>query len=51
MVSVNIDARKDGKFNGKFKVSVKDTKHLEMITNKIMKIKGVKKAIRTDMDS
>ena len=51
MVSVNIDARKDGRFNGKFKVSVKDTKHLEMITNKIMKVKGVKKAIRTDMDS
>lgn len=51
MVSVNVDARDDGKFHGKFKVSVKDTKHLEMITNKIMKVKGVKKATRTDMDS
>ncbi|MCD4732108.1 MAG: RelA/SpoT family protein [Bacteroidales bacterium] len=50
MVSVNVDARKDSKFNGKFKVSVKDTKHLEMLINKIMKVKGVKKAIRTDLD-
>ena len=50
MVSVNVDSRKDGKFNGKFKVSVKDTRHLEMLIDKIMKIKGVKKAIRTDMD-
>ncbi len=51
MVSVNIDSKNDGKFNGKFKVSVKDTKHLEMITNKIMKVKGVKKATRIDMDN
>ncbi len=50
MVSVNIDSRNDGKFIGNFKVSVKDTKHLEMITNKIMKVKGVKRATRTDMD-
>lgn len=50
MVSVNIDSRKDGKFNGKFKVSVKDTRHLEMLINKIKKIKGVKKATRTNMD-
>jgi GTP pyrophosphokinase len=49
MVSVNIDSRKDGKFNGKFKVSVKDTRHLEMLINKIKKIKGVKKATRTNM--
>lgn len=50
MVSVNIDSRKDGKFNGEFKVSVKDTRHLEMLINKIKKIKGVKKATRTNMD-
>ena len=50
MVSVNIDSKNDGKFNGKFKVSVKDTKHLEMLTSKIMKVKGVKKARRSDGD-
>ena len=50
MVSVNIDAKNDGKFNGKFKVSVKDTKHLEMLTSKILKVKGVRKARRIDMD-
>lgn len=50
MVSVNIDAKRDGKFNGKFKVSVKDTKHLEMLTSKILKVNGVRKARRIDMD-
>ncbi|MBM3437386.1 MAG: bifunctional (p)ppGpp synthetase/guanosine-3',5'-bis(diphosphate) 3'-pyrophosphohydrolase, partial [Bacteroidetes bacterium] len=47
MVSVNVDSRKDGKFTGRFKVRVKDKKHLKMLIYKIMKIKGVKKAVRT----
>jgi GTP pyrophosphokinase len=48
MVSVNIDSKNDGRFFGRFKVSVKDTKHLEMLIHKILKVKGVKKAIRLD---
>jgi len=46
MVAVNVDSKNDGKFAGRFKVSVKDTKHLEMLIHKILKVKGVKKAIR-----
>lgn len=49
MVSVNVDARKDGKFTGKFKVRIKDTAHLKMLMHKILKIKGVKRAIRTSV--
>jgi GTP pyrophosphokinase len=47
MVSVNVDSRRDGKFTGKFKVSIKDIKHLEMLIHKILKVKGVKKVIRS----
>jgi GTP pyrophosphokinase len=47
MVSVNVDSRRDGKFTGRFKVRVKDKAHLKMLMHKIMKIKGVKKAVRT----
>lgn len=50
MVSLNVESQKDGKFEGKFKVSVKDTKHLEMLVNKILKVKGVKKAIRLETE-
>jgi GTP pyrophosphokinase len=50
MVSVNVDVRKDKKFAGKFKVIVKDTKHLSMLINKIMKIKGVKKVVRSEIE-
>jgi GTP diphosphokinase / guanosine-3',5'-bis(diphosphate) 3'-diphosphatase len=46
MVSVNVDARKDGKFAGKFKVTVNDTKHLKMLLHKIQKVEGVLKAKR-----
>jgi GTP pyrophosphokinase len=51
MVSVNIDSKQGGQFNGKFKVSVKDTKHLEMLIGKILKVKGVKRAHRIDLDN
>ncbi len=50
MVSVNVDTRWDGKFAGKFKVSVKDTRHLEMLIHKILKVKGVKKAKRSELE-
>lgn len=49
MVSVNVGASKDGKFTGKFKVRVKDSAHLKMLMHKILKIKGVKKAVRTSI--
>jgi GTP pyrophosphokinase len=51
MVSVNIDSHEAGFFNGKFKVSVKDIKHLEMITKKIMKVKGVDKVKRLETEN
>ena len=50
MVSVQIDSHKAGSFNGKFKVSVNNLKHLEMIAKKIMKIKGVDKVRRMDVE-
>lgn len=50
MVSVNVDSRRDGLFTGKFKVSVKDNMHLEMLIRKILKVKGVKKAIRSGFE-
>ena len=50
MVSVRIDTHEAGSFNGKFKVGVKDLKHLEMITKKIMKVKGVDKVTKMDVE-
>ena len=50
MVSLAVDANEDGVFDGKFKVSVKDTQHLDMITKKILKVKGVTNAIRLDAE-
>jgi GTP pyrophosphokinase len=50
MVSVNIDSRWDGKFTGKFKVIVKDTGHLDMLIHKILKVKGVKKVRRLEIE-
>lgn len=49
MVSVNVDSRKDGKFTGRFRIRVKDKKHLKMLIHKILKVKGVKKAVRTSV--
>lgn len=50
MVSVNVGSDKNNKFEGEFKVSVKDTKHLEMLIHKILKVKGVKKATRSEIE-
>jgi GTP pyrophosphokinase len=50
MVSAQVDSHEAGLFNGKFKVSVKDLKHLEMITKKIMKVKGVDKVRRLEIE-
>ncbi len=48
MVSLDVIATKNGKFDGRFKVKVRDTGHLDMLIFKIQKIKGVKKAARLD---
>jgi len=48
MVSIKVDSGKDKKFDARFKVIVKDVKHLEMLIYKIMKVKGVKKAVRLE---
>jgi len=50
MVSLNVDAGKSGKFDARFKLRVKDINHLGSLVSKISKIKGVKKAIRTNPD-
>jgi len=50
MVSLKVDTEKDGKFDGCFKLSVKDTRHLDGLIHRLLKIKGVKKAIRTGGD-
>jgi GTP diphosphokinase / guanosine-3',5'-bis(diphosphate) 3'-diphosphatase len=50
MVSVNVETPAHGKFTGKFKVSVKDTDHIEMLIHKILKVKGVKNAKRLEIE-
>lgn len=47
MRSISIESN-NGLFEGTIKVFVNDVKHLEMLLYKIMKIKGVIKATRTD---
>lgn len=47
MVSLKVDTAKDGKFDAQFKLSVKDTGHLDGLIHRLQKIKGVKKAVRT----
>jgi GTP pyrophosphokinase len=46
MVSVKVDTAKDGKFDARFRLSVRDTKHLEGLMRRLQKIKGVRKAVR-----
>ena len=50
MVSVKVDSVKDGKFEARFKISVKDTRHLEGLIHRLQKIKGVRKAVRIGDD-
>ncbi|MCF8378342.1 MAG: RelA/SpoT family protein [Bacteroidales bacterium] len=50
MVSLNVDSGNGGKFNARLKLRVKDIRHLESLVAKIVKIKGVKKAVRVDPD-
>ncbi|MFU8844285.1 MAG: RelA/SpoT family protein [Bacteroidales bacterium] len=47
MVSLNVDTSKEGKFDARIKVSVRDSKHIETLIHKVMKVKGVRKATRT----
>ncbi len=47
MMSISADS-KNGMFEGKIKVSVKDTRHLDELLFKLVKIKGVTKATRID---
>jgi GTP pyrophosphokinase len=46
MVSLKVDSQKDGKFDARFKVSVKGAGHLDGLIHRLQKIKGVNKAIR-----
>lgn len=46
MVSLKVDSGKDGKFDARLKLSVRDTKHLDTLVHRLLKIKGVNKAIR-----
>ncbi len=46
MVSLNVESKGDGKFDGRFKVRVRDTGHLNTLLHKIMKVEGVNKAVR-----
>ncbi len=50
MVSLSVDSGKGRGFEAKVKLSVKDTRHLEMLVHKLLKVKGVKKATRADHD-
>ncbi len=50
MVSVKVDTAKDGKFDARFKLSVRDTKHLDGLIRRLQKIKGVRKAVRKGDD-
>jgi GTP diphosphokinase / guanosine-3',5'-bis(diphosphate) 3'-diphosphatase len=47
MVSLNVDTSKEGKFNAKIKVSVRDKSHIEALIYQVMKVKGVRKATRS----
>lgn len=47
MISISADS-KNGMFEGEIKVSVKDTKHLDELLFKLVKIKGVTKATRIE---
>ncbi len=47
MVSLKVDSSKEGKFEAHFKLNVKGTGHLDGLIRRILKIKGVRKAIRT----
>ncbi len=51
MVSVQVETPADGKFTGKFRVSVKDITHLEMLIHKLLKIKGVRSAKRMETEA
>jgi GTP diphosphokinase / guanosine-3',5'-bis(diphosphate) 3'-diphosphatase len=47
MVSLNVDTSKEGKFDAKIKVSVRDTRHIESLIYQVLKVKGVRKATRS----
>ena len=46
MLSVNIESKSDNKFDGRFKLRVRDTGHLNSLIHKILKVSGVRKAVR-----
>jgi GTP pyrophosphokinase len=45
VLAVNIESR-DGLFDGRIKVHIKDTRHLEELLHKLAKIKGVARVRR-----
>lgn len=46
MQSISVDTPKDGLFEAKLKVQIKDTVHLDELIHKIQKLKGVEKVSR-----
>ncbi len=46
MDSVNVESKGDSRFDGRFKLRVKDTGHLNTLIHKILKVNGVQKAVR-----
>jgi GTP pyrophosphokinase len=45
MRSIAFDT-KDGRFDGRISLNIRDTEHLEQLIHKIMKVKGVEKVSR-----
>jgi len=51
MVSLNIESKNDGKFDGRFKLRVRDKGHLNTLIHKILKVNGVRKAVRLNSET
>ncbi|MEA3495752.1 MAG: TGS domain-containing protein [Bacteroidota bacterium] len=47
MKSINVDSS-DGYFNGNIKLDIKDTSHLDELLKKLLRVKGVTKAVRVE---
>ena len=51
MVSLNVESKGDRRFDGRFKLRVKDTGHLNTLIHKILKVNGVEKAVRLNSET
>ncbi len=50
MVSLNVESKNDRRFDGRFKLRVRDTGHLNTLIHKILKVNGVEKAVRLNSE-